>query len=192
VDQEKIRILTVDSSEKISDTLARPQTAKSLTTLLRSVLSSQTDRPIAEIVSNLFGPESLKNGHKWTSGEIAALFRSTKAKQLLNGLVVEMVEEKLLAKPIGPLKALLPQKVQDSFSGYILQQVSTLLAKEVPGLVDSLNIRRIVKKKVDSLDLLRLEGLLMSIMEEQFKYINIFGGLLGFLIGLLNLLVLQM
>ena len=26
-------------------------------------------------------------------------------------------------------------------------------------------------------------------MEEQFKYINLFGGLLGFLIGLLNLLV---
>ncbi len=192
VDQEKIKSLNEDFSKKISDMLARPQTAQSLTTLLRSALASQTDRPISEIISDLFGPEAIENGHKWTSSEIASLFRSTKVKQLLNGLVVEMVEEKLLSKPIGPLKALLPQKVQDSFSGYILQQISGLLAKEVPGLVDSLNIRRIVKKKVDSLDLLRLEGLLMSIMEEQFKYINIFGALLGFLIGLLNLLVLQM
>jgi hypothetical protein len=31
----------------------------------------------------------------------------------------------------------------------------------------------------------------MSIMQEQFKYINLFGALLGFLIGLLNLLVLR-
>jgi uncharacterized membrane protein YheB (UPF0754 family) len=45
-----------------------------------------------------------------------------------------------------------------------------------------------VTEKVDSLDLLRLEGLLLSIMEEQFKYINLFGALLGFLIGFLNLL----
>ena len=65
------------------------------------------------------------------------------------------------------------------------------MVREVPGLVASLNIRKIVTKKVDSLDLLRLEKLLMGIMEEQFKYINLFGGLLGFLIGLLNLLLLE-
>jgi uncharacterized membrane protein YheB (UPF0754 family) len=65
------------------------------------------------------------------------------------------------------------------------------MVREVPGLVASLNIRKIVTKKVDSLDLLRLEKLLMSIMQEQFKYINLFGALLGFLIGLLNLLVLR-
>ena len=41
---------------------------------------------------------------------------------------------------------------------------------------------------IDSFDLLRLEQLLLSIMEEQFKYINIFGGLLGFLIGCANII----
>ena len=66
------------------------------------------------------------------------------------------------------------------------------MLREVPSLVDSLEIRQIVTEKVDSLDLLRLERLLMSIMEEQFKYINLFGGLLGFLIGLANLLLLQL
>jgi len=48
-----------------------------------------------------------------------------------------------------------------------------------------------VTEKVDSLDLLRLERLLLSIMEEQFKYINLFGAFLGFLIGLINLVVLR-
>jgi uncharacterized membrane protein YheB (UPF0754 family) len=49
-----------------------------------------------------------------------------------------------------------------------------------------------VTDKVDSLDLLKLEDLLLSIMEEQFKYINLFGALLGFFIGLINLIVLQL
>ncbi len=31
----------------------------------------------------------------------------------------------------------------------------------------------------------------LSIMEEQFKYINLFGALLGFCIGLINLVLLQ-
>ncbi|MCI5188827.1 MAG: DUF445 family protein, partial [Candidatus Electrothrix sp. AS4_5] len=50
-------------------------------------------------------------------------------------------------------------------------------------------IKELVTEKVDSLDLMRLEGLLLSIMEEQFKYINLFGALLGFMIGLLNILI---
>ena len=66
---------------------------------------------------------------------------------------------------------------------------SEVLEKEVPGLVSSLDIRTIVAEKLNSLDLLRLEGLLLSIMEEQFKYINLFGALLGFLIGCCNLLL---
>ena len=38
-----------------------------------------------------------------------------------------------------------------------------------------------------SLDLLQLERLLLDIMAEQFRYISLFGALLGFLIGLVNL-----
>jgi uncharacterized membrane protein YheB (UPF0754 family) len=64
---------------------------------------------------------------------------------------------------------------------------SGMLEIEVPGLVQSLNIKKIVTEKVNSLDILKLEGLLLSIMEEQFKYINLFGALLGFLIGCGNI-----
>jgi uncharacterized membrane protein YheB (UPF0754 family) len=67
--------------------------------------------------------------------------------------------------------------------------LSDMLAMEVPGLVGSLKIRQIVAEKINSLDLLRLERLLLSIMEEQFKYINLFGAILGFLIGCINIVV---
>ena len=67
-----------------------------------------------------------------------------------------------------------------------------LIKKEAPRLVETLNVQRMVEEKVNGLDLLQVEGLLMGIMQEQFKYINIFGGLLGFMIGLLNLLLLRL
>ena len=68
-----------------------------------------------------------------------------------------------------------------------MQVMSDIIVREVPTVLDSLNIRQVVARKVDSLNLVRLEELLMGIMQDQFKYINLFGGLLGFLIGLLNL-----
>jgi uncharacterized membrane protein YheB (UPF0754 family) len=45
-----------------------------------------------------------------------------------------------------------------------------------------------VEDKINSLDILAVEGLLLGIMQEQFKYINLFGALLGGIIGAMNLL----
>ncbi|MFZ5760060.1 MAG: DUF445 family protein [Thermodesulfobacteriota bacterium] len=190
IDPKKIDTISRQFGEQISLLLARPSTAASVANLLRSVLDSQAQRPLAAIIGDLFGPTALERGRRWTAAEITALFRSSKIKQILNDLVVELLEKKLLAKPIGRPADLLPRKVQLSFADYIEQQVADILVREVPLLVDSLDIKKIVTRKVDSLDLLRLEGLLMSIMQEQFKYINLFGALLGFLIGLANLLLL--
>lgn len=67
-----------------------------------------------------------------------------------------------------------------------------MLATEVPGLVHFLNIRFIVTQRVDSLDLLSLEGLLLSIMVEQLNCINLLVTLLGFIISCCNLLFLMM
>ena len=69
-------------------------------------------------------------------------------------------------------------------------QLAELLKKEVPQLVDTLNIRKVVEEKVNTLDVLTVERLLLDIMEDHFKYINLFGALLGALIGLANLVVL--
>ena len=62
----------------------------------------------------------------------------------------------------------------------------------MPSLVETLNAARMVEEQVNNLDILKVEGLLLSIMAEQFKYINLFGALLGGVIGLLNLLALRL
>lgn len=168
--------------------LQSPATSRAAAALLDQALAREEKRSLAAICAGLFGKESLPLGKDWAQREIIAMLRGPKAKRLLDTLVVDLIENTLLARPIGPLATFLPKAVQHGISDYLLQQVSGLLIREVPGLVESLNIRQIVARKVDSLDLLRLETLLLSIMQEQFKYINLFGALLGFIIGLMNLL----
>lgn len=123
-------------------------------------------------------------------GETVEMVRSDQMEKVLGSTLNSMVDV-LLAKPLGVIYDLVPAKVREGISEYIVQAANNMLLEEVPGIIDSLNIRSTVTNKIDSLDLLKLERLLLSIMEEQFKYINLFGALLGFLIGILNLLVLQ-
>lgn len=168
----------------------KPETAASLTNFLQQVLAAQSDRPLHELFIALLGEDGFAKSKAMATSELTAMVRSRPVKKILDTLVIELVEKKLLNHPIGALDSILPKEVKNSISGYLLQLTNDLLAREVPALVETLNIRKLVARKVDSLDLLRLEDLLMGIMREQFKYINLIGGLLGFMIGILNLLFL--
>ncbi|MDH4321986.1 MAG: DUF445 family protein [Desulfobulbaceae bacterium] len=167
--------------------LRDPATARGVAGLTREALETQAQRPLQEIIADLFGAKAADQAISWTVDEVVTLLRSPTVKRLLDKMVADLVEDRLLQAPVGKLSDFLPKEVQNGITDYLLQQVGNILVREVPGLVDTLNIRRIVARKVNTLDLLRLEGLLLSIMEEQFKYINLFGALLGFLIGLFNL-----
>jgi uncharacterized membrane protein YheB (UPF0754 family) len=142
-----------------------------------------------EMLTSLLGEQSMFSGKDWVKKEIRELLQAQKTLKTIDFLIDSLVNS-LLQKKIGKLSKLIPAGVREGWSRSLQKMASTMLENEVPGLVQSLNIRQIVTKKVNSLDILKLEGLLLSIMEEQFKYINLFGALLGFLIGCLNIVFL--
>ena len=107
-------------------------------------------------------------------------------------MLTDKAVDVLLDKPVGKLGRIIPSSVHRSIADYSVLTINRIFLKEVPGLVKSLHINQMVTEKVNSLDLLKLEDLLLSIMEEQFKYINLFGALLGFVIGCLNLVLLKL
>lgn len=147
-------------------------------------------RPLGDLGQQFF-PED--NGEKLREvfiRECVALCRSHKSAQLANTMLKSMVDN-LLERPIGRLYDLVPHGIRQGINEYVILLANRMLLKEVPGLVDSLNIQRMVTEKIDTLDLLQLERLLLSIMEEQFKYINLFGALLGFFLGLINLVLVE-
>ncbi len=122
---------------------------------------------------------------------ILATLRAPEARRALETVLAEKFERWLFQRPLGKLSARLPADLREELEEGLYRQLAELLKKEVPPLVETLNVRRIVEEKVNSLDILKVEGLLMGIMREQFKYINLFGALLGFLIGLINLVALR-
>ncbi len=142
-----------------------------------------------KVLVDLLGEQSMLSGKDWIKKEIQTLLQANNSLKTIDYLV-DFLMESLLQKRIGKLARLVPGGVREGWSRSLQKVASTMLENEVPGLVQSLNIRKIVTEKVNSLDILKLEGLLLSIMEEQFKYINLFGALLGFLLGCINIIFL--
>lgn len=189
---EKVEQFCSQLSTQIFKALQTEKISAAVTSMIKSNIEINLDEGNVELktlLNSFFGIESVQKGRTWVATEAVAMFRSEDTLHTIDCMIDNMID-KVLSKRIGKLTRFLPNDVCDQIYKSIQRVASDMLAKEVPGLVESLNIRRIVVEKLNSLDLLRLEGLLLSIMEEQFKYINLFGALLGFLIGCCNALLL--
>ena len=190
--EDKVEQFCRQLSHQLTSFLREPEMTTAVASMIRDNLETHIEGgelSLGEALWDLVGENGMRKGKAWIKDEVLSILRSGETRKSLNFMTQTLLQE-LLGRPIGRLSALLPAGVRDGLYRSIQKIASDMLSLEVPGLVASLNLKQIVKEKVDSLDLMRLERLLLSIMEEQFKYINLFGAFLGFLIGCLNVLLL--
>lgn len=66
----------------------------------------------------------------------------------------------------------------------VKKKMITAVDGQIENFLVSVDIKSIVRERIDSLDMLRVERIILDIMSDHFKWIYFFGGVLGFLIGL--------
>jgi uncharacterized membrane protein YheB (UPF0754 family) len=159
--------------------------------LLERGIDQVKDRSFHALLTRALPEGRVEQLRQDLADRLLAALRSPAAREALAQVLARQSEEWLFRRPLGKLSARLPADLREELEVGLSRQLGEILKKEVPPLVETLNVTQMVEDKVNSLDILKVEGLLLGIMQEQFKYINLFGALLGGLIGLLNLLVLR-
>jgi hypothetical protein len=87
----------------------------------------------------------------------------------------------------GTLFELTPDK-RDRLSDVITGSAASLLEQNVEVILQHINVHTLVVQKIDDLEVEKVEDLLLVIIKTHLKYINLFGALLGAIIGALQLL----
>jgi len=174
------------------DILKGRKTADAALALAESGVERIKDRSFETLLKGAFPEGGLDRARDILADRILEALRSSAARDAFEKVLSAKMEELLFQTSLGKLSSRIPGDVREELEEGIYRQLCDLLKKEVPPLVETLNIRRLVEEKVNSLDILKVEDLLMGIMKEQFKYINLFGALLGFLIGLINVVALRL
>ncbi|MBN1798179.1 MAG: DUF445 family protein [Spirochaetales bacterium] len=72
---------------------------------------------------------------------------------------------------------------------FLLSSINSMLASKLPEIIQSLNIQELVENKINQLDVADVEGLLLMVIAKQLKWINVFGALLGAVIGLSQIIL---
>lgn len=144
------------------------------------------DRPLFERLATASGAARLRSS---LVDGIVALVRTGDARDALERFIAARMDEWLFQRPVGRLSSRIPADARRDLEGAVCRQVEELLQKEVPPLIDAIDVAGMVEEKVNSLDILKVEELLLSIMEKHFFYINLFGALLGFIMGFMNVIL---
>lgn len=98
-------------------------------------------------------------------------------------IIYEMIQKEL--------NKYLNVKVQDikfNFSEIILNVYEKIIINELPLILDKLNIEKIIEDKINSMDMLELEKLILKVMKRELNAVINLGALIGFILGLLNII----
>ncbi|MBU8912834.1 MAG: DUF445 family protein [Spirochaetales bacterium] len=108
--------------------------------------------------------------------------------------VSRFVSTQLFGARTTPLRDLiaLSDQQKERIDMILARKLREQLELRIPELIDGLDIHGMVVQKIDSLDVESVEQLLLMVIAKHLKWINLFGALLGAIIGGVQVLVSQL
>jgi uncharacterized membrane protein YheB (UPF0754 family) len=170
--------------KSVQNTIARNPAGDSLKAGLRGILSQLENRSIESFLEHAL---SVKD-----------------AADYLSELVLENVQEsadRISKAAIGHLSEIVDldghtrvgdllgftSEAKQKLDTTLSTMAETALAESVPVILDTLDLNGMVVSKINGLAVEDVEGLLMLVIHRHLKWINVFGAVLGFLIGLIQI-----
>jgi uncharacterized membrane protein YheB (UPF0754 family) len=114
--------------------------------------------------------------------------------------VVKVIDEKIefylrnkLVAEMPMLAFIMSDSLVNKIKTTLMTEITEMLPEVMNTFTDNLskniNVNQIVSSKVEAFSMDKLEEMLVSILEKEFKFIEIIGAVLGFLIGCIQLLL---
>jgi uncharacterized membrane protein YheB (UPF0754 family) len=190
-EQRKIAEFFADSAERfLSDKANSERIAKTAL----DFAATYADKPLKNVFSSFFSGESPGNFRYVRE----SLFTSIKNKLSGAETAETAVSVKESPKPADFLTKLLEEhqdwtltsvflitsEKKDALDAFICENLLTLADERIANILQSVNIRLLVAERIDELDMIQVEHIILDIMADQLKWINILGAILGAFIGI--------
>ncbi|MGE4297404.1 MAG: DUF445 domain-containing protein [Desulfovibrionaceae bacterium] len=117
---------------------------------------------------------------------------ATRCERVADPYVESFIKEKLVT--IHPMVGMflneqMIEKIKTMLSAQLCKVVPDILGNAATELESRLNFSEVVRTKVEQFSMDKLEGILFGIMKQEFRFIELVGGVLGFAIGVFQSLL---
>ena len=73
---------------------------------------------------------------------------------------------------------------KNQLDSFLAEKILNTVISETETVLKTINVRNLVSERINSLDMIRVEKIILDVMAGQLWWINVVGGVLGFLIGI--------
>ncbi|MCL2185072.1 MAG: DUF445 family protein [Treponema sp.] len=101
----------------------------------------------------------------------------TAAGNSINNLISE--QNKTIAELLN-----VREEDKEKLDDYLLEKLTEAVNNQIEKVLSSIDIKTLVSDRIDSLEMIRVERIILDVLSNQLKYVELFGGVLGFLMGL--------
>ncbi len=103
-------------------------------------------------------------------------------------LISQMVEKEINTYTSKQIKTIFSNINNSTLTSIIINIYEEIILNKISNFLEIIDISKIIKDKINSMDVLELEKLILIIMKKELNALVNLGAIIGFLLGLLNLL----
>lgn len=158
----------------------KPENIDRLSGILSESLQKIFDDPISDLLVHIFGIDE----------QLAADKAAALVQESVQQKTPEKLEESILlfinANSDTSIAGLLyiNQQTKQNMDTFICKYLVELIKNKIPEALNTLDVRTLVSERIDSLDMIDVEKIVLDVLANQLRWINVFGAFLGALIGL--------
>jgi uncharacterized membrane protein YheB (UPF0754 family) len=156
--------------------------ASSISTYLDDAMERLRPQTLSEVLQQI-DPKSLEYVKNFLTRGLLGLLSRDDTARTINAILTSQVE-RLLIQPIGRLGDHVSESSMQRASSALVERITTTARERLPVAIAEFDVGGVVRKKVSDYPLEKLEELVLSVARDHLKTIEIFGAIVGFIIGI--------
>lgn len=180
----------VEAKETIKENLTEKVYAKVKEANLGAIVSEQISKASEEAFKGSMlghlGGNALSNVIAHSSEEKVNEYITENGEEYISN----MIDEELTSLSENTVSSLATKVAESKIDlvSIVMNTYNRIIEEKLSSVLKSLNISKIITQKIDEMDVIELEKIILEIMHKELNALVFLGGLIGLILGLVNLL----
>lgn len=179
---DKLELIKDQISERVLALAQSPELARSVSTYTTDALERVKPHTLRAILEHA-SPDSAARLKSFLARGLLNILSREETARTINAILSAQIE-RLLVMPIGKLSDHAPAESVRNASAALTERITAAAREKLPAAIAEFDIGGIVRKKVSEYPVEKLETLVLSIAQQHLRTIEMFGAVIGLIIGI--------
>lgn len=184
VEPDKLEMIKDQIVERILSIAQSPELSTSVSAYATDALERLKPHTLGALIEHARS-DSAERLKEFLSRGLMGVLSRDETVRTINSILASQVE-KLLVAPIGRVGDLLPEEKVRRASSALADRIESAARERLPQTIAEFDIGGIVREKVSTYPISKLEDLVLSVAKQHLRTIELFGLAIGFFIGVVQ------